>query len=106
MDNKRDSQRKLDDRFMHNLDNYQDTIIRIPQEHTRGLDSPQDARGEIRLDPHDIIDHHESTWEITTSRKTRVSQEVRNKKWLQDMLSTPAKLTEKTNATFIRVLTP
>ena len=101
-DNKRDTQRKLDGWFMHNLDKYLDTIIRIPKEHTGGLDWPKDAHGEIPLDPQARIDHHKSTWESKTATKTPVSQEVLNKKWIQEILSTPAKFTEKMNATLIK----
>jgi hypothetical protein len=99
--NKRDTQRKLYAWFMHNLIKYQDTIITIPKEHTGRLDWPHDARGEIQLNPRNNIDHHKSTWESTTVRKTPASQKVHNKKWIQATLSTPSTFTETMNATLI-----
>jgi hypothetical protein len=52
-----ETRRKLDGWFMRDLDTYLENTIRTPLRHKGGLDWPEDAEGEIPIDPQTRLDY-------------------------------------------------
>jgi hypothetical protein len=88
-----ETRRKLDGWFMRDLDTYLENTIRTPLRHKGGLDWPEDAEGEIPIDPQTRLDYQKEIWETKTETRKKDTTEIAEKEWLQQLMNSPTTFT-------------
>jgi hypothetical protein len=61
--------------------------------HKGGLDWPEDAEGEIPVDPQTRLDYQKEIWETKTETRKKDTTEIAQKEWLQQLMNSPTKFT-------------